>query len=157
MKYIQTASFIVLLSLCGCSDQPKIKIINSNKPKTISLPEDPPDFGFTDTEPGPNKSNRPAEWKPKEIKLGKTEFIASAGPYFYRDENNDEADYYCIDVEKFYRDASYVYFSRYFLIKDCPKGLLEKPIEDIVKFNEKKQIVTFLIGDKKIEYKLPNP
>jgi len=99
---------------------------------------------------------RPALWSASHMPLGESKFIAAAGPSRYMDEDNDDWDYYTIDVEKESGKSSYVFFQRDFKINEIPPGLISEKVESIVTFNEKSRLVTFAIGEKTYKYKLPS-
>lgn len=103
-----------------------------------------------------HKEGRPAEWNPTSMSLGSTGFTASAGPYMYTDEDNQDWDYYSIDVERPIGNSSYVFFERDMNINDIPAEIINKRVEDIVKFDENSGVVTFILGDQTYAYKLPD-
>jgi hypothetical protein len=90
------------------------------------------------------------------MRLGDTGFKAAAGPHRYQDEDDEDWDYYSIDVEKPDGDSFYVYFQRDFRISEIPESLLNMKVQDIATFDEESRVVTFDIGDNKFTYKLPN-
>ena len=108
-----------------------------------------PDIGKSLYEDG-----RPARWNFTSIPLGSTGFMASAGPYIYIDKDNQDWDYYTIDVKRPVGNTSYVFFKRDLNMNDIPAEVLNKTVEDIVEYDENLGIVTFVLGDKTYTYKL---
>lgn len=100
---------------------------------------------------------RAAMWQAKDIDIKGTKFKAGAGPAVYKDEENNEPDYYRIEVSYSLHDGNtLVCFSREFHIKEIPENLLNKPIGDIISYSKKRRTVTFTIGSNKYSYVLPN-
>ena len=120
--------FVLQIFILGCDDNTNLS--------------DPP----IDIQQSLHEDGRPAEWKSQKMKLSKTGFVASIGPYYYKDDNDSIPDYYSIEVSKSYKNEWRVYFSRDYHIKDLPNGFLDKPINEIVKYDEDSRIVTFMIG-----------
>lgn len=144
---MKTTSHIILLAsvmlVTACKE--KEQVTNSGTPAWFS-----PDYG-----PSLHVSGRECTWDATSVNLGDTGFIAYVGPHIYKDEDNDDPDYYSIDVEYKQEDGSLVCYSRDFELKDLPDGLLESEATDIVRYNADNRMVTFQIGTNKYQYQLP--
>jgi len=129
-----------------------------------------PDINDLDIGSAFNKHNRPAAWESQEMDLGNTCFKAVVGPYIYQDENNQDPDYYSIEVEAMQptrKDANsdvysleeswLVYFKKDFKIQDLPENFAQKNIAEFVSYDKKARLVTFAIGNKQLVYRLPTP
>ena len=91
------------------------------------------------------------------MRLGQTGFTAYVGYSVYQDEPNTEPDFYTIAVQKSHQtNTSLVYYERQFTITELPPGFIHEPITNIVSYDEVSRVVTFLIGNKKYEYQLPD-
>lgn len=99
---------------------------------------------------------RPATWIATHMALGDTGFKAAAGPSRYTDEDDQDWDYYSLDVEKPEGNSSYVYFQRDYKIVQIPKDVLDKTVKDIVTFDEASRVVTFTLGKRIETYTLPD-
>ena len=153
MKKKLLASFVLLLALVYLANYSRIN-----------------DY-FTEYEPWPESYRstevygerlhllgRPAHWNIKTIDLGDTGFIAHVGPSIYEDEDNDEIDYYSIDIEKQRsKDSWHVFFSMDFEPSDLPKDFDKKPVSEVVFYDPATRIVEFKIGDGSYTYALPLP
>lgn len=114
--------------------------------------------------PSLGEKGRPAQWAPQQKYLGDTCFVASIGPYYYRDEEDFDPDYYSVEVEVRQKEPHYdgqareswrVLYRRDFAIEDLPVGFVHKNIDDVVEFNQANKTVGFQVGDKFYEYRLP--
>jgi hypothetical protein len=83
-----------------------------------------------------------------------TGFVACVGPTFH-DENLQKPAYYSIEVQKARGSAWHVYFERNLKFDELPKDFLNKPIAEIVSYDAPTRKVSFAIGARKFEYKLP--
>ena len=90
------------------------------------------------------------------MKLGATRFRANIGPSAYQDEDNNDPDYYTIEVEYERNDkSSLVCYGRSFKLSDLPEGFIELGVKKVVQYDEATREVTFKIGKKLFEYTLP--
>jgi len=130
------------------------------------VPMDEPKQEQLDVGPSLHQRGHPASWKNHNLFLGNTCFKASVGPSIYQDETDQIPDYYSINIEARHvgklrgeRPEEYwmVYFQRDFKIQELPERFLERKIEEIVSFNEKTKLVTFVVGKNKYVYQLPKP
>lgn len=124
------------------------------------MPEKP------DITPSMYEYNRPAEWQSQMKYVADTCYVAATGTVVYKDEENNTADYYSIDVEvrktrseeKGGRSEAWsVIFRRDFRIEELPAGFEKKPIDEIVSFDGNRKSVNFNMGGKIYEYRLPLP
>lgn len=93
-RFLIISVFVLQIFILGCDDNTNLA--------------DPP----IDIQQSLHEDGRPAEWKSQKMKLSKTGFVASIGPYYYKDDNNSIPDYYSIEVSKSYKNEWRVYFSR---------------------------------------------
>ncbi len=107
---------------------------------------------------------RPAEWYSKDKFLGDTCYRASIGPNVYRDEDNEKPDFYRISVhvKVSSTDATgghslLTLFLREFEIDDLQEDFLYKTVHEVVTYDPVTNRVTFNIGNKEYEYRLPQP
>jgi len=123
----------------------------------VSIPSGDEGFvsGPWDIGPSLHEMGRPAVWKAESMALGDTGFVAHVGPATYQDKKDRMPDYYSIDVEKERDSAWYVYFRRDLRTDELPEGFTKKPIEEIVSFDAISRKVSFTIGDRQCDYKLP--
>jgi hypothetical protein len=134
----------VLITLLGsvCQAEEKIEAL----PKWYK-----PNLG-----PAIHEMGRPALWDAREMKLGDTRFRANIGPSAYQDEDNNDPDYYTIEVEYERNDkSSLVCYARSFKLSDLPDGFIELGVKKVVQYDEATRKVTFKIGKKLFEYTLP--
>ncbi len=109
-------------------------------------------------------SGRSAEWYSKSKYLGDTCYKASIGPYLYRDEGDEDPDFYAIDVQVKTESAEalggYVWqvlFARQFHINDISDELLYQNVHEVVSFEPSSRTVTFSLDEKSYVYELPRP
>ena len=98
---------------------------------------------------------RSANGKATRIDLEGTNYFASAGPSLYQDENDEQWDYYTINVRYKGRGESYVFFERNYRIDDIPPELLLANVKDLVTYDPETKKVKFRIGDITETYVLP--
>ena len=91
-------------------------------------------------------TGRPSSWFSTQMALGNSGFTASAGPGRYRDENDQEWDFYAIEIQKPEGGVSYVFFERRLRMSEVPAELVDKTVNDIVSFDEESGVVTFTLG-----------
>ncbi|MEO0476967.1 MAG: hypothetical protein AAF085_13495 [Planctomycetota bacterium] len=87
--------------------------------------------------------------------MGDSGYRAYAGPYYYTDEEDDDPDYYEIDVEYPLERSSSVVFSREFSIDSIPANQLNTSAEQIVSFDAEARVVTFNVAGETVQYTLP--
>jgi len=134
----------VLITLLGSVCQAEEKI------------EAPPKWYKPNLSPAIHEMGRPALWDAREMKLGDTRFRANIGPSAYQDEDNNDPDYYTIEVEYERNDkSSLVCYGRSFKLSDLPEGFIELGVKKVVQYDEATRKVTFKIGKKLFEYTLP--
>lgn len=133
----------------SASTQTRVRV---NATVLPTMPQQAQDIG-----PLLHQIGRRAIWRPQQMALGSTGYVASIGPVVYEDESNSEPDYYTIEVEKSDGAASHVHFHRDFTIDAIPAGLIEKPLSEVISFDERLRTVTFRIGDQIVQYRLPGP
>ena len=113
-----------------------------------------------------HQAKRPAVWKSQRVFLGKTCFVANAGPIYYSDGREHAAAYYSLDVEAPIADATsrepsrrswVVLFRRDLNISDLPDGFEKTEISKVVSYNESARTVHFKIGVHQYGYRLPPP
>jgi hypothetical protein len=90
-------------------------------------------------------------WFPQSVSLEGTGFTAHAGPWEYPRTPN----FYTVSVEKPYPGGSKVLFEQELRVDELPEGFLKKPIRDIVAFDPTSGTVTFILGERRIEFRLP--
>jgi hypothetical protein len=111
-----------------------------------------------DLGPRLHEMGRPAIWNSQSMALGNTGFVAHVGPGVYEDKDNEEPDYYSMDVEMDDGGgAMLVYFQRDLRIDELPEGFLRKSIGDIVSYDPTTRSVSFSVGARRFEYHLPQP
>ena len=99
---------------------------------------------------------RPAVWKSQEKKIEGTHFRIKVGASVYQDENNNDPDYYKIEVGyNLNENRVLVCYSRDFSMKDLPIGFLKRDISKIIEYENKTDTIVFKIGEKKLRYVLP--
>jgi len=100
----------------------------------------------------------PCEWVPMRLALTNG-YAARVGPVFYRDEANDDADYYSIDVEweKGPCKGSVVMFTIDMPLSWVSPEKLTGTVDRIVRFERDTQTVTFDLGSTNFTYRLENP
>ena len=115
-------------------------------------------FGGTTPDMGESlhEFGRPATWNVTHMTLGDIGFRAAAGPFKYTDEDNQDWDYYSIDIEKPEGKSSYVFFQRDLKMDKVPVELVDRKVQDIVTYDENSRLVTFTIGSNIYRYTLPN-
>jgi hypothetical protein len=109
-----------------------------------------PDVRFTVRD-----SNRTMISHPTEMALGSSGFKAVVGPSRYSDKNNEEWDYYEIEVVKPAGTSSQIFFARDFRMDEIPAELVDKKANDIVTFDEEAGVVTFTLGSEIHTWMLP--
>jgi hypothetical protein len=110
-----------------------------------------------DIGPSLHQMGRPALWHSQSMALGDTGFVAHVGPTVYENKDDREPDYYSIDVEKAEGVNWQVYFERDLRIDELPEGFDSRPINEIVSYDSTTRKVTFAVGAKRFEYRLPEP
>lgn len=99
--------------------------------------------------------DRIIEWKPTRMNLEIKKCIATAGPCFFENSNNEFA-YYSISIEyKIKSGITHILFLRDIPISKVSKETIKKHVKDIVSFNNKTRVVHFDLGKSSYKYKIP--
>jgi hypothetical protein len=157
-----------LLCLCGCGHDNYQSPEYSRQKAICDKKPDPrrPGSGQFDIGPIHNTAHRPAKWMSQQMYLGDTCYVASIGPYSYKDQFFDRPAFYSLDVERRMTDvdrnghrseAWEVLYQRDLEIGDLPSGFERWKINEIVSYEELTRIVRFKIGQRIYEYHLPAP
>ena len=112
-----------------------------------------------DIGPRLHQEGRPATWSSSRMRLGQSNCEAAIGPARYKDKTitDTDYDYYSIDIEMLYeKDICLVLFQRELPLAELPKDILTKKVQDVVSYDNRSQLVTFIIGKQRFQYKLPN-
>ncbi len=117
--------------------------------------EDPYLGVFPDTGKSLHEFGRPAFWEATKAPIHGTTFTASAGPYRYQDEENEDWDYYSISIERPHSDGSYVFFSRDYEIEKIENDLILENVRELFTYDELTRTVRFRIGQIEESYTLP--
>ena len=128
---------IILFFLAGCrKDEPYDGDVT---PDRKSLEEAGHQYAFKNTD----------------IDIEDTGFKAWIGAKHYTDIPDKSPVLYSTVILKRHKNGWYEYFSRDYYMKDLPKGFLSKPASELVKYDKDSRTVTFIVGDDKVQYKLP--
>lgn len=110
-----------------------------------------------DVGPRGHEFGRPARGTVSSIELGQTGFQATTGPSKYTDEEDEEWDFYSIEVQKPNADGTVfdVYFSRQFEVDQLEAELLTRRAAELVGYDAETNTVTFNLGSIVEKYKIP--
>jgi len=111
----------------------------------------------SDQPAGIHDRGRSCRWDADRLDLEIPHFSANIGPNTYQDEDNQQPDYFTIDVEFHEGNSSLVLFSRELPISDLPDGYVSLKAADVVTFDPKTRIVSFDMGEQKFSYQIPAP
>ena len=99
-------------------------------------------------------NERSSQWQTTQVDLKETGFSASVGPVHYTDEDNEDWDYYAIEVEKrIDARTSRTYFRRELPLAAVPTDISHA--EQVVHYDDDTRTVTFSIGELVYTYTLP--
>jgi hypothetical protein len=89
-------------------------------------------------------------WYPKTVRLGETGYEACAGAWVY-----PRPKVYTVSVVRPFDGGSRTLFEREFRVDELPDGFLDRPADQVVAFDPETRTVTFSVGDRQFDYRLP--
>ncbi len=142
-----TLAAIIMLNACNTEEQASH---NAGNGYSVEWLTDHTDYGEKIHEMG-----RSCLWESDRIELGLSRFTAAVGPNVYQDEDNEEPDFYTVDVEFGHEEGSTVLFERNLHISDLPDNFASLKATEVITFDRKTRRVDFRIGDNKFSYTIP--
>ena len=95
-------------------------------------------------------------WHTKEMAIGDTGYTAFVGPWIFEQDKEQRPIRYSLSVDKPTPTGSTPLYYIDLRIDELPADFLSKPIADIVVYDSKTRLVSFMIGEGQYAYKLPS-
>jgi hypothetical protein len=96
-------------------------------------------------------------WRTKSMAIADTEYVAFVGPWLYEQDEGRLPNRYSISVETPTPTGHRPLYHLDLKTNELPAEFINKAIEDIVVYDPKTRLVSFMIGDRVYGFCLPRP